>query len=403
MHEHFDGHRAFIHIEKLAAMRRFPGSPGEAQARAYIRGVGDATGVPMREEEFGYSTAPLVVVLPLVCALLGLVSLAGSLLYLWGSRLAIVPGAVLLVLIFVGLRWSAAFETFGARGTRNRSANVVGRIAAAHEPAGTVVLSAHYDAKSQVMPVVVRAGLFIVGFASATVLGLALLIAGALALAGFDVLGSRVAFYLSLLPSVCLFLLVFNFTGNRSAGALDNAAGEAVILEAARVLAENPPGNMDVVVASFGCEEVGLIGSIQYLLAHEEELKSRPCFMLNYDIPFTMSGNLYLNTAFEFPAVETSPRLNALARRAAADMGIEMKGIYMPVGAAADHMPWVKHGIEATGFVSAATYIHSTRDDIDRINREGLRRSGEMALRIVAMLDRRLAEEAAAPQESQPG
>ena len=388
MHEHFDGHRAFAHIEKLAAMRRLPGSPGELQARAYIKGVGEATGVPMHEEEFVYSNAPVAVVLPLVCLTLALVSFAGSLAYLWESSLAIIPGAVLLLAIFAGFRWSTAFERFGARGTGKRSANVIGEIKASGVPAGTVILSAHYDSKSQVMPVMLRAALFIIGFSSAMLLGLALVITGALSLAGFDVMGSRAAFYVSLLPPVCLFLLVFNFTGNRSAGALDNAAGEAVILEAGRVLAERRPENLDVIIASFGCEEVGLIGSIQYLLAHGEELAKKPCYMLNYDIPFSPAGRLYLNTAFEVPPVGTSARLNELARHAASEMGLEMKGIYMPVGAAADHMPWVKHGFEATGFLSAVPCVHSTRDTVERINREALRRSGEIALRVIARLDR---------------
>jgi len=59
----------------------------------------------------------------------------------------------------------------------------------------------------------------------------------------------------------------------------------------------------------------------------------------------------------------------------------------MPVGAAADHMPWNKHGIEATGFVSAAGFIHSSRDSVDKINREGLQRTGEVTLAVVRSID----------------
>lgn len=390
MHEHFDGHRAFTHIERLAALRRWPGTPGELQAQAYIRGVGDVIGVPMRDEEFTYSSAPLTVVLPVICLLLAALSFVGSLTYLWGTPLTIIPGAVLLFVIYVGFKWSAAFERFGARGTRKKSANLIGVVKAAREARGSVILSAHYDSKSQVMPVVVRAALYILGFFSAILLGLALVVVGVMSLAGTDVLGSRAGFYVSLLPAACIFLLVFNFTGNRSAGALDNASGEAVILEAGRVLAESPPENLDVIIASFGCEEVGLIGSIQYMLAHEEELKKKPCYMLNYDMPFSKVGRLFVNTAFELPPVDTSRRLNDMAREAAGDMGLEIKGIYMPVGAAADHMPWVKHGFEATGFVSAAAYVHSTGDTIEKINREALRRAGEIALAVVERLDREI-------------
>jgi hypothetical protein len=387
MHEHFDGHRAFEHIERLAALRRLPGTPGEAVAQDYIRRTGEAIGVPMREEEFTYSSSPLTVVLPVVCLSLAFLSLIGSLDYLWGTALAIIPGVVLLAVIYLGFKWSAAFERFGTRGGGGRSMNLVGRVEG-RDPKGTIILSAHYDSKSQLMPVTVRAGLYILGFFSAILLGLTLIVVGVMKAAGADVMGNYAGFYVSLIPAVCLFLLVFNFTGNRSAGALDDASGVAVILEAGRILAKAPLENHDVIIACFGCEEVGLIGSIQYLLAHEQELKLRPCYVLNYDMPFSSAGNLYLNTGFEVPPKQTSPRLNALAREAANEMGLEMKGLYMPVGAAADHMPWVKHGFEATGFVSAASYIHSAGDTVEKVNREGLRRAGEVALAVIARLDR---------------
>jgi hypothetical protein len=393
--ESFDGKRAFAHIETLAALRRFPGTPGETQAQEYIRGVGDEIGVPMRGEEFTYSSTPLTVVLPLVCLLLGIVCVVGSLTYLWGTSLSIIPGVVLLIMTYLGFKWSAAFEHFGATGGSKKSLNLIGEIRGVN-PRGTIILSAHYDSKSQLMPVVVRAGLYIVGFFTAILLGLALVVLGIMSLAGADAFGSRAGFIISLFPAACLILLVLNFTGNRSAGALDDASGEAVILEAARVLAKEPLENYDVLVASFGCEEVGLCGAINYLLAHEEELKARPTYMLNFDMPFSTGGHLFVNTAFELPPRYTSKHLNELARKAASDMGIEIKGLYMPVGAAADHMPWNKHGIDATGFVSAAGFIHSSRDTVDKINSGGLQHTGEVTLAVVRSLD----QEASSPAGS---
>ncbi|MCJ7745808.1 MAG: M28 family metallopeptidase [Actinobacteria bacterium] len=386
MGEVFDGKRAFEHIEKLSAIKRLPGTPGETQAQEYIKGVGDDIGVPMRWEEFTYSSAPLTVVLPLVSLLLGIACIMGSLTYLWETSLSIIPGVVLLVMIYLGFKWSAAFEHFGATGGSKKSLNLIGEIKG-EDPRGTIILSAHYDSKSQLMPVVVKAGLSIVGFFTAILLGLALVVVGILSLAGADAFGSRAGFFISLFPAVCLVLLVFNFTGNRSTGALDNASGEAVILEAARVLAREPLKNHDMLIASFGCEEVGLCGAINYLLAHEEELKARPTYMLNFDMPFSTGGNIFVNTAFELPPRYTSKYINELARKAAADKGLEIKGLYMPVGAAADHMPWNKHGIEATGFVSAAGFIHSSRDSVDKINREGLQRTGEVTLAVVRSID----------------
>jgi hypothetical protein len=398
MHEHFDAHLAYGHIAKLAQYRRLPGTPGERLAQAYIRGVGREIGVEMVEEEFTYSTTPLTVFLPLTCMVLALICLAGSFTYLWGNNLVMVPGVLILLAVFLSFKWSSAFERFGATGGNRVSMNMIGTVPG-RSARGDIMISAHYDSKSQLMPVVVRAALFILGFLNAILLGAWLVVAGILAAAGHDLLGNMAVFCLSLMPALLLFLLVFNFTGNRSPGALDNASGEGVILEVGRVLASNPLENFDVIVASFGCEEVGLCGSINYLLDRGERLRERPFYMLNFDMPFSVSGNLYINTGFELPPTSTSRRLNQLAREAARERGYEMKGIYLPVGAAADHMPWVKRGFEATGFVSAATFIHRSGDSLDKINREGLRRSGEVTLAVLRELDRGISDQA---EESEP-
>ena len=391
MHEHFDGQRAFEHVEALAGMKRLPGSPGEVLAREYIVRVGEELGLDTTVEEFSYSTAPLKVVLPLLCLMLAALSATGSVTYLLGTPLTALPGAALLVLVFMGFRWSAGFERFAARGGKSASANVISVIRA-RNPAGVIVLSAHYDSKSQLMPVVVRAAFFILGFGGAVVLGAALVALGVLAAAGGQTLGNQAVFYASLVPGLLLLALAFNFTGNRSPGALDNASGEGVILEMARLLAEQPLENFDVRVVSFGCEEVGLCGSINYLLAHREELERRPFFMLNFDMPFSPGGSVALNTGFEIPPKRTSSKINLFAREAAEEMGFDLTGIYLPVGAAADHMPWCRHGFEATGFISATTYVHRAADTIDRINREGLRRTGELSLSVARSLDQEASE-----------
>jgi hypothetical protein len=385
MHEHFDAQKALGHIAELSAMRRLAGTPGEALAQEYIRGAGRDADIEMHDEDFAYTELPLKLALPAMCLIIGSISVMGSLAYLWGTSLVLIPGAALLVAVYFGFKWSSTFEKFASKGSKH-SVNLVGRIPGI-EPRGTVMLSAHYDSKSQIMPVILRASFFMIGFATAILLGLTLVAVGILKAGGHGFLGSHIGFFISLVPPALMLGLILNVTGNRSPGALDDASGVAVILEAGRVLAGSPLHNFDTVVAAFGCEEVGLCGSISYLLAHEDELRRRPFFMLNFDMPFTSSGNLMLNTGFEFPPVRTSMRLNETARRVGKAMGVKVSGGYLPVGAGADHMPWVKHGFEATGLVSAATNIHSSRDSLDKVNREGLRRAGEATIEILRQLD----------------
>lgn len=386
MHEHFDAARAFAHVEALAGMRRMAGTPGEVEAQEYVRSAGGDAGVEMRDEPFSYSERPLKVALPAICLAIASICLAGSFAFLFEiGPMAIACGAVLLFVVYIGFKWSSTFERFASKGDR-RSVNLVGRVDGTR-PRGTILLSAHYDSKSQLMPVVVRAGLFMAGYTFAVLFGAALIVLGILAAAGQEHMGGTTAFAVTLLPCVLVLALVFNFTGNRSPGALDDASGIAVILEVARSLAARPLECYDVTIAAFGCEEVGLCGSISYLHEHGEELKRRPFYMLNYDMPCTSSGNIILNTAFEFPPVRTSRKLGDLLKKAGADMGFKVSSVYLPVGAGADHMPWVKHGFEAACLVSASPSIHSSRDDIDKVNREGLRRAGELTLAVLRSMD----------------
>jgi hypothetical protein len=385
MHEHFDAQKAFGHIEALSAMRRLAGTPGEKEAQEYIRQTAGETGVEMRDEEFAYSELPLKFAIPATCFVIGALSVAGSLAYLWGTSLVIIPGVALLVAVYLGFKWSSTFEKFATRGKRS-SVNLVGEVRGA-DPKGTVLLSAHYDSKSQLMPVVVRAGLFMLGFLGEILLGLTLIAVGILAAAGRDYLGSHAGFYVSLIPVAMMLALFFNVTGNKSPGALDDASGIAVILEVGRVVALNPPSNFNVRIAAFGCEEIGLCGSIGHLLAHEDELRGSKFYMLNYDMPYSSSGNMIVNTGFELPPVRTSQHLYGLVKEACDEMGLKLSGAYLPVGAGADHMPWVKHGFEATCLVSATTSIHSSRDSLDKVNREGLRRAGEVTLAVLRSLD----------------
>jgi len=385
MHEHFDAQRAFGHIAELSDMRRLAGTQGEAGAQDYIRGIGRDIGLEIESEEFAYNELPLKLALPAMCLIIGAISVMGSLAYFWGTSLVIIPGVALLAVVYLGFKWSSTFEKFASKGSKH-SCNLIGRIPGA-EARGEVLLSAHYDSKSQLMPVILRASFFILGFAVAIMFGITLVVVGILAAAGHDYLGSHAGFYVSLVPPALMLGLVLNVTGNRSPGALDDASGVAVILEVARVLADMPPRNYDVVIAAFGCEEVGLCGSISYLLAHQEELRRRPFFMINFDMPFSSSGNLMLNTGFEFPPVRTSRKLNEITRKVGKAMGVKVSGGYLPVGAGADHMPWVKYGFEATGLVSASANIHSSRDSLEKVNREGLRRAGEATLAILKELD----------------
>ncbi len=386
--EKFDAGRALEHIEELASWRRLPGTPGEHDARSYLLEVGRSAGMDMRSETFKYTTAPLVIVLPLICLGLALLSIGGSVAFYLGSAPAmIVLGVLMLGGLYFSFKWSATFETFAARDGAMESANIVGEVGGLR-PAGTVVIGAHYDSKSQLMPVSLRIGLYGLGYVSAILFALTLLVVGCAQASGTNASGGAAGFWVSLIPAVCLLALSVNVTGNASPGALDDAAGIAVVLELARIIKQEPLENLDLVVACLGCEEVGLVGSIKFMRAHGPAFTERgKLYFLNFDMPFSPAGSVYLNTAFEVPRRRTSATLNGIAKEAADSLGVDVKGVYVPIGAAADHMPWVKNGYEATGFVSPAAFVHSSRDTLEKISGKGLKSAGEIALLTLRRLD----------------
>ncbi len=148
-----------------------------------------------------------------------------------------------------------------------------------------VILMAHYDSKSQRIPLVVRVACF------------ALVIAGSLALAAFTLAGAlvpgpaldslaRIAAGIVLVAGVPLLFLG---AGNASPGAIDNASGLGTVLHLAECLAHRPDllGRVRITLLLPNAEELGVLGSAAYLQQHEPALLQKAgtggLYVLNFD------------------------------------------------------------------------------------------------------------------------
>lgn len=159
-------------------------------------------------------------------------------------------------------------------------------------------------------------------------------------------------------------------------GANDNSSGTAVVLEMARVMAAD--GRFDpVCFVLFGAEEVGLLGSSQYVSTLPPEERQRLKGMLDFDMLAVGSG---------WP-LEGSPELVALAGEVASALGLPHSASGLPAGVGSDHAPFIQAGIPAVLFnCFCDEHYHTAQDQLEYIQQERLREAGRMGLEVLARL-----------------
>jgi hypothetical protein len=157
-----------------------------------------------------------------------------------------------------------------------------------------LLLMAHYDSKSQTLPLPLRMGLFALfilgGFSSATLMILSLLLPS---------LATPIPYiaWSSLLPGI---LLITMKVGNDSPGATDNASGVGLVLHLAENLATNKDlfQKLRVDFLFTAAEEEGLMGAQAYVVMNKSMLQSQAqsggVYILNFD-GIGAKGRLLLN------------------------------------------------------------------------------------------------------------
>lgn len=156
-------------------------------------------------------------------------------------------------------------------------------------------------------------------------------------------------------------------------GALDNAGGTATMLEAARILAANPP-RRSILVVALTAEEMGLLGS-DYLARHPLVAADRVVANVNLDMPI-LTYDFTDVVAFGAEHSTMGPLVAAAARTE----GVTLSPDPMPqqgIFTRSDHYSFVRQGVPsvmlATGFANGGeaawgTFLggqyHSPSDDL---------------------------------------
>jgi hypothetical protein len=180
-----------------------------------------------------------------------------------------------------------------------------------------------------------------------------------------------------------------------SVGAMDDAAGACVVLEAARALAKHGSFKRSIRFCCFAGEELGLNGSTGYILNHADELANIK-LMINTD----MAG-ISAKTGHSFQ-VCGPPELAAYLEKILNGIGTFDRQWEIPkvtysdrLRCHSDHWPFYAMGIPTVHFLDVPSdpidelYSHTTADTVDKVNVKGVK---DAAL-ILALVLARLADD----------
>lgn len=268
----FNKEHAYHHLTSLAYPRGI-GSFGEKRSHSYINQSLEQLGITVDNQVFTFSkiTDYLLRILPFlggVCLWLFTVVFPAQ---SWNA-FYLLSGSIMLVLS--SSFFSIPFGKLHKFNTTLKSANIIGHIPSLSEPTHQIVFVAHYDSKSQTLPIAIRALCFFI-----LVLSLFLIMCSHVLSFYFYrypfTMVNLISGYVSLLSGLLLF---FNITRNSSPGAADNASGVSIVLELARVFSKMPLLHTQVTVLFTSAEEYGMAGAFYYM-ENNPDLKLQVSFI----------------------------------------------------------------------------------------------------------------------------
>ncbi|MCS7060924.1 MAG: M28 family peptidase [Anaerolineae bacterium] len=398
----FDAHAALNYACRFARPRLAGGREAH-HVSTEITALLTKWGWQVRREEFVFSTAyqTVIVMEVLMCMALAVVSLAVR----WISPWAAVPPAAALVLVVVGApalnrrvqsalsrsiddsKPHSAWERIAQRlGRQLQGANLVATLpnAPSDSTRPHVLLVAHYDSKSQRLPIVWR----VICFALAMPAGLLFVaLTGLYALSAEPMLGNAVVVAGGLALCAGAPLLALD-TGDASPGAIDNASGLGVVLQLAEKLAQSRDWQerLRMTILFTDAEEMGVIGAAAYVRRHGDALRrdahAAGLHVLNFD-------GVGVDAELRVVGASAGPRnrgqLANWIEAAARAHGLQVKPFAM-VGLSYDHVPFAEAGFDAVSLIAigrATWAVHTPYDTVEQLHPRGFAQAGAIAMRVI--------------------
>lgn len=378
--------REALNLARSLSFPRAVGSAGEEAAASMIeKKLSEAGYLPQREEFF----------IPLTpwgtmkgCILFAVLILLGArgLAFLYPMISALSSLSIVFFLVFYPSIWprfvgsktiSRRLSGRNRKGDLGRSHNVVATLAAQDRPEQYIYLVAHYDSKSQSLPILLRAFCLFVATVASLWLGFSYFCFSKETLIFFPSWRVDPALALALLGLIPIFLLK---TGNRSPGGLDNAGSLGVLLHLANVLKQKIPLHSRVTFLFTGAEELGLQGAFAYLQRHKNEIEKEKTYFLNLDSVGVKGATRIYFRKGALP-IGREPhfvyRMKEIAKPLGIGTGSFSFGIMM------DHQAILEKGYRAVSLACASKKIlkvHTAGDTADRLEEEGMEEAGKFLL-----------------------
>jgi len=372
-----------LNLARSLSFPRAVGSAGEEAAASMIeKKLSEAGYLPQREEFFIPLTPWATMKGFILFAILILLG-ARRLAYLYPMISALLSLSIVFFLVFYPSIWPkfVGSKTIPRRiigrnrkGPLRRSQNIVATLAAQDRPEQYIYLVAHYDSKSQSLPVLLRAFCLFVATVASLWLGFSYSCFSKETLSFLPSWLVDPALALALLGMIPILLLK---TGNLSPGGLDNAGSLGVLLHLADVLKQKKPLHSQLTFLFTGAEEVGLQGAFAYLRRNKNEIEREKSYFLNLDSVgvkgatriFFRKGALPIGREPLFVS-----RMEKIAKPFGIGMGSFSFGIMM------DHQALLERVYRAVSLACASRKIlrvHTAGDTADQLEEEGMEEAGK--------------------------
>ena len=377
---------AALNIARSLSFPRAVGSAGEEAAASLIeKKLFDAGYLP-QHEEFSIPLTPWGTMKGFVLFAILILLGARGLTFLYPMISGLMILSIVFFLVFYPSIWLKFVGSKGIsrwligrnrKGPPRRSQNIVATLAAHDRAEQYIYLVAHYDSKSQSLPILLRAFCLFVATVASLWIGLSYFCFSKETLSLFPSWRVDPALALALLGMIPIVLLK---TGNRSPGGLDNAGSIGILLHLADVLKQKRPWHSQVTFLFTGAEEEGLQGAFAYLQKHKNEIVKERSYFVNLDVVgvkgatriFFRKGALPIGREPLFVS-----RMREIARPFGIGTGSFSFGIMM------DHQALLEKGYRAVSIACASKKIlkvHTARDTADQLEEQGMEEAGKFLL-----------------------
>ncbi|MHA1293786.1 MAG: M28 family peptidase, partial [Promethearchaeota archaeon] len=181
-------------------------------------------------------------------------------------------------------------------------------------------------------------------------------------------------------------VIIFNKYGNESPGANDNLSSVACIIQLSNEYKNNPLKHTELHFVVNDAEELGLYGAQEWYNRMKDEIDKENTFFIIYD---TIGSSPLINLAsFGIPPHKISRRFQSILKEAQNQFKIpRIKKMYLPIGAATDHVIFDRKGFDCLVISSLCGKVHTKKDSIEFIEEEPLLTAKKTGNAVIELID----------------